>query len=798
MPIPYPEAFRASHPSEVDGLWRKRLISLQSVLLSWLALGRPARAPRTMGLGTPLSAKQWTAISVLRHLNFDGNTPEFIDADLMGRGAAKFESFEDALGALCKAMASVDLQSHGYYTDALSRPPVDYDHAAVTCGKVIGKMQKMNVSPAKDIEADRIEFPNPPAFDPVPLLDQETAAVYERPLEVGPELSSITEAFPVVHIRASSNNKLELLKKLADSKRLKPLHASEVRRRHLSGLFAVPKNQTRDRLILDARPANLADAVLHRWCKSMASAAALADIVLDPEQILLASGEDLRDFFYQFTVGDQRVRRNALADPLTLQEARYVFSDWLEGYDSPVFCGLATLAMGDQNACEFAQCSHLAMMLEAGVLSQDEMISLQGDIPRGLLSVGVIIDDLVLLEKLLREDWQSVLDGVQTTEADKRLDKALSSYAKHGLEVNLKKEFRNQALSRFWGVEIDGVKGLLRGSSLRLWPLVVITLRIAMLGLSSVTLLEAIAGSWVSLFAVRRRLLCTMNVIFDALGFSEQATILRLSPEMRSELWCIALLGPLSVCNLRAQYEPFVTSTDASLDWMAAVRAPAPLTLVSEVARRGLRKGRWTRLLPADKAWLRAHGALGPDSELPGGDSFDARPVWLLLARGLTYTERWRKPVLKKAHINVLEVRAHLLEERQLAQRYTHRRFLYGLDSQVSLGALVKGRAASRTLNKEMMKALPNVLSSDLYSSYMYFPSKTNRADGPTRHSQPEPPDIELPSWWDQLAAGSFEEFDAWIRQSELAVAKNDFECADLQSKYMPELKPAARLPRTK
>ena len=73
------------------------------------------------------------------------------------------------------------------------------------------------------------------------------------------------------------------------------------------------------------------------------------------------------------------MQRNALADPLTLAEAYEVFgrdsipSSW----PPPIYCGLSTLAMGDQNASEFAQCSHLAMMLRAGVLTADEMISLQ-------------------------------------------------------------------------------------------------------------------------------------------------------------------------------------------------------------------------------------------------------------------------------------------------------------------------------------------------------------------------------------------------------------------------------------
>lgn len=97
MPIP---SFRAGHPSEVDGLWRKRLLFIAVGPLELVVFGQTYTCTAlTIGLGTPLLAKQWTAMSVLRRLIFDGNTPEFIDADLMGRGAAKFQSFEDALTA---------------------------------------------------------------------------------------------------------------------------------------------------------------------------------------------------------------------------------------------------------------------------------------------------------------------------------------------------------------------------------------------------------------------------------------------------------------------------------------------------------------------------------------------------------------------------------------------------------------------------------------------------------------------------------------------------------------------------
>ena len=90
----------------------------------------------------------------------------------------------------------------------------------------------------------------------------------------------------------------------------------------------------------------------------------------------------------------------------------------------------------------------------------------------------------------------------------------------------------------------------------------------------------------------------------------------------------------LAVSNLRAQHAPFITATDASTGWLAAVRADAPQAVVAEVSRRGLRKGRWAKLLPPRQARRRANGSLAPEDELPA-ESFDARSLWVLLARTL-------------------------------------------------------------------------------------------------------------------------------------------------------------------
>jgi hypothetical protein len=300
-----------------------------------------------------------------------------------------------------------------------------------------------------------------------------------------------------------------------------------------------------------------------------------------------------------------------------------------------------------------------------------------------------------------------------------------------------------------------------------------------------VSLLEAIAGSWVSIFGLRKRLLCLMDIIFEPLSIEEKSLVLQLSDEFISELWSLILIGPLSGVNLRAQYASYVTATDASSDWLAAVRAPLEASLVEEFSRRSLKRGAWAQSLSPGKSWLGSQGVLPEENELPSG-VYDTHPLWTLLARGLHYSERWRLKVAVPTHINVLEMKSFLREERLISYKQKHVRCLFGLDSQVCLGALCKGRAGSITLNREMRRNVPHILGSDLYSLFMYFPSAVNRADDPTRHSIPRGPDVDLPFWWSGALHGDFSGHDAWIKGVEEDVFKAPFDLTTLKSTFSP------------
>ena len=80
---------------------------------------------------------------------------------------------------------------------------------------------------------------------------------------------------------------------------------------------------------------------------------------------------------------------------------------------------------------------------------------------------------------------------------------------------------------------------MVRPARTRLWPLIAVSIRVASLGLATVGLLKTLCGSWTSIVLLRRRVLSVMTLLFAAADSGDPCDIIRLSPELKSELWCL-------------------------------------------------------------------------------------------------------------------------------------------------------------------------------------------------------------------------------------------------------------------
>ena len=141
--------------------------------------------------------------------------------------------------------------------------------------------------------------------------------------------------------------------------------------KYSAGLFSLVKDLSKDRLILDARPSNGRERAVGTWTSTLASPSTLAQIELLPGEILLGSGQDLRDYFYQFRVTADRARRNCLAGVLGRGEIDAIFGVEARPELTTGVAALNTLAMGDCSACDFCPRGppHAALDLSCRVCS---------------------------------------------------------------------------------------------------------------------------------------------------------------------------------------------------------------------------------------------------------------------------------------------------------------------------------------------------------------------------------------------------------------------------------------------
>lgn len=752
MPLPYPEVYgKGSAGSQL-----LHIVNLQIAALNWLALSQVREPPDWICGRQRLSAVQWQVADRLKRLREAWYQRADVPASSMGRTAAKQETFEKALEVLekhAKESLHQDMHYFGHKKKCTQARPNSKR------GSVIGTVQKSDMSGAMSIVASRIKMSGKPSFDPTPFLNPETKELYECPLRDVNDDTISRLAPPRVRVHASFKEKLALLKILERTNRLSFRSMSSVCKGFGNGLFCVPKDLSVDRLILDARPANLLQNPPNRFIMSMGSSYSLLGLHLKDSEKLLMSGDDLSNFFYMFLVNSERETKNFLEWAIPTEAVKHMASFPEHLIDEKyVYACLSTLAMGDGAACEFAQTSHLALAIQAGVFNRQSLVTIHGAIPRGDLVGGIIIDDLILIEKVN-------IDADRALRSEVKRESIHNLYKRVGLEAHPSKGFSNQSRANFWGADIDGEAGLIRANIPRAMSLCWIAQQVASLRLASVGLLESLAGGFVSIFSYRRRMLSLLDSIYSVQANRQQSDIVHLPDVLVDELTLMSILGPLAVTDIRTPFDEHLYCVDAS-DWgEAVVSCYVGDCMGKELHRHALKRSVWTKMLSPFKRMLREKGVLNPDSELPTGEEpYTEHPMWQTAARGLSFSLVCKTHAKRKRHINLGEVKSYLDAELCAGlKRSTGTRVPVIADSQVSLGAITKGRSASPGINRLLRSSLGFILGLGVYSVGAYARSADNPADDPTRGHEVRAPCIELPSWWCQACEGNFVEMDSFL-----------------------------------
>eukprot|EP00434_Breviolum_minutum_P008186 symbB.v1.2.007217.t1/scaffold441.1/size205278/4 len=412
MPPPFPRrmGFNEAFDKDADNkeVAVQKGLNLVVLMLSWLHLYQPAVAPRTLRLGRALSPAQWRVVRRLKPFLEEVGDFGDVGPEEMGRTASKMEGLDGQLAALHEFAANSGLTRaavgylgrdlrHGQHEASEMKQGAELD-----AGEVIGSYKGAELIVAKEIEPERLSFPaDRPHFNPKKYLDEIHQQCYEDPASLADSGAVEQLQPPRVQIRASRQRSKELLRFLDRHHRLALAPAEKINTKLCCGAFSLIKDSKKDRLIVDARPPNLVEPTLTSWCKTLGAVSAVLQIELRPNHQLYMWGTDLRDYYYCFSVSDKRCMRNSLQMPISES-----FAKELHCYDpkahgtAPLFPCLQTLAMGDNNAVELGQMAHVNLGISARAFSAHELLTSHSRGPRGDISAGVVIDDVLIAEQL--------------------------------------------------------------------------------------------------------------------------------------------------------------------------------------------------------------------------------------------------------------------------------------------------------------------------------------------------------------------------------------------------------------
>ena len=747
LPLPYTED--DLRHSESDDAAMKRAMTFAVLILNWLQLGEPSKPPADYQPDARLTAEQTQMIQRLQTFFEDWKKHPPVDAASMGRTAAKVESLEEQLTVLTlEAERLTKLLGSGLKPGLI---PQRKDETLPPPTML-----------AKDIEAERLKFSGSPTFDPAELLSPNTRSWYQAPLQNAIPEEDFMEELPHVQVRGQRSEVLKLLRRLDQSGRLKLFCPQDVRMTVRSGLFSLMKSLTADRLIMDCRPPNCLEEPLSEFTQCMASPTPLLDMVLRPGFDLRASGEDLKDFYYFFSVTPERAARNCLAFEITAEEAQ-TFQSRVGVPDADFYVpALATMAMGDVNSVEYGQAAHTMLALGEGVMISD-LICMRGRAPRSLLSVGLVIDDLVVLEQV-RAGAPSPLKSEQLA------DKMVQAYDRVGLVSNSTKRFRAQEKASFWGIQVDGKEGLIRSQLERVVPAAMLTSQVARHGLAERKLLETLAGMWTAILQIRRPAMCLLSVLFDEIQNYEYGQVFQMQPAAVAELWTLVALAPLLATDLRAQVDSELALVDASDSYEAEVVTQVEQPLADELARQRLTKAAWSKLLSPLQTLRRLHQQSLLEDEVPVGEEpARSHPLWTGVVCSSKFRLVKRKRIKRKVHINLSELNAAMSSLERRSRSFPNKRLLLGSDSQVVLGTLVRGRSSSKVLNQRLRRGLPQLLAGNSYVCAQYVPTKLNVADDPTRDKSCREPLYCRPEWIAAVVDENYEPLDNLLEEEGIA-----------------------------
>jgi len=259
----------------------------------------------------------------------------------------------------------------------------------------------------------------------------------------------------------------------------------------------------------------------------------------------------------------------------------------------------------------------------------------------------------------------------------------------------------------------------------------------------------------------------------------------RLSHAAVDEILVLGALAPLLGTNVRAGFGPELFCTDASGSSLGqsrpgragVCRADVPRRVVRDLWRFRIRRGGAQML--DDQALLDVKAVRQSFFRLGASPELLDELYWTDFEHGqdlhILTTREWFAEIVRRLdwragafgvdlpadHVNLLEMKAlRILVRRLIREGWRSRRVLVGVDSNVVIGAVAKGRSGSRRLRRLQQALVAEVLFADLYVGCLPVASLENPSDDPSRRVKVRAPREQPWGWADAYLAGMLTAID--------------------------------------
>lgn len=526
------------------------------------------------------------------------------------------------------------------------------------------------------IIADRISLPSSAgSVDLLSLLPPATALHYSAPSSALLLPPAERAKPPRTRLCGSQPEWVKLVRRLSELGMVDFTTQPAV----VCGVFAVPKSDSTDRLIIDARPTNTQFAVPDPV--RLPTPDLLARLCTDGSRPLFVAKVDLDNFYHRLRL-PLWLRPYFALPPVRAGDVGASVSARF-GADAWIHPCCVTLPMGWSHSVLVAQLAHEHFLNTRTTLSPTDRITHSTDSAVSRIRHQVYIDDLNLFGT----------DPVEVSRAQAAYVREIEAV---GLVVKPSKVVApSSAGVECVGLEVNGTEHTVGVSASKLERLRRDTRGVlASSGCSGLDLAHLV-GRWTWACLACRPALAVFNAVYRFIDCAGGRRF-QLWPSVVRELRVIMGLAPLLFASTSAAWFDRALATDASSSGMGVVACKTevdPASLVSEDEAASLAEhADWRTVVSAP--WRR------------GGE-----------------------------HINVLELRALCTAARWVLS-FRHSvgaRVLVLCDSQVVVGAVTKGRSSSQLLLRRLRYLSSLVLASGLRLSLRWVPTDLNPADEPSR-----------------------------------------------------------------